>query len=78
MAIRRDKRKRFVELAEARVQKAAHLLRLIGNLANQSNYDYSAADAQKIFAALEGELKLLKAKFHASLNRRGKSGFTLN
>ena len=74
----RDKRERFVELGETRVRKAAQLLRLIGNLSNTSNYEYSADDAQKILSALEVEMKLLKAKFQAALARRTNENFTLS
>lgn len=73
----RDKRNRFVKLGEARVTKATQMLRLIGNLANSSNYEYSADDAEKIIAALDTEMKLLKAKFHASLSKRPKDEFKL-
>lgn len=73
----RDKRERFVELGEARVKKAAQMLRLIGNLANHNNYDYSDDDAQKIISALDAELKLVRAKFHAGVSKRGTGEFRL-
>jgi hypothetical protein len=77
MSDTRDKRERFVELGEARVKKATQVLRLIGNLSNQSNYDYTAEDAQLILSTLDAEVKLLRAKFQASLSRRAKGEFTL-
>lgn len=73
----RNKRERFVELGEARVKKATVMLRLIGNLSNQSNYDYTAEDAQLILSTLDAEVKLLRSKFQASLSRRGRAEFTL-
>jgi hypothetical protein len=73
----RDKRSRFVELGEARVTKATQMLRLIGNLANSNNYEYSAEDAQKIFTALDAEMKLLKAKFQTALSKQPKDEFKL-
>ena len=77
MSDTRDKRERFVELGEARVKKATQMLRLIGNLSNPSNYEYSAEDAHQILAALDAEMKLLRAKFQASLSRRATGEFTL-
>lgn len=74
----RDKRSRFVELAEARVTRATHQLRLIGNLSNLNNYSYSETDAQKILATLDSELKLLKTKFHAALRKHQKDEFKLD
>jgi hypothetical protein len=73
----RDKRSRFVELAEARVTRATQQLRLIGNLSNLNNYTYSETDAQKILATLDGEVKLLKAKFQTALMKRQKDEFKL-
>lgn len=73
----RDKRERFLSLGEARVKKAIHTMRLIGNLANSNNYEFSERDAQRIMSALEGELRLLRAKFQASLNKRKKGDFRL-
>lgn len=78
MSEKRNKRERFVELGEARVRKASQLLRLIGNLSNTSNYEYTAEEAQKILAALDNEMKLLKAKFQAGIARRSRDEFKLS
>lgn len=59
----RDKRKKFVELAESRVNRAIKDIRLIGNLANRSSYEYSEDDARKVFRALQKELDAAKARF---------------
>lgn len=59
----RDPRERFVTLASNRVTAAIHQIRLIGNLSNKKNYEYSAEDALKITRALQKELDELKAKF---------------
>jgi hypothetical protein len=59
----RDKRGKFVELAEARVNRAIKDLRLISNLANRSAYDYEEDDVKKIFRALQKELDTAKARF---------------
>lgn len=59
----RDKRKKFVELAEARVNRAIKDVRLIGNLANRNAYEYVDEDARKIFRALQRELDAAKARF---------------
>ncbi|HFA59377.1 MAG TPA: hypothetical protein ENJ83_01665 [Rhodospirillales bacterium] len=59
----RPRRKRFVDLAEKRVTRAIKDLRLIGNLANRSNYQYDDRDVEKIIRALENELRLMKRRF---------------
>lgn len=59
----RDKRQKFVELAEKRVCRAIEMIRLIGNLANRSNYEYTEEEQAKILAALEVEVKRVKGRF---------------
>lgn len=62
----RDKRAKFLELAEKRVNKSIKDIRLIGNLSNRNNYEYSDSDVEKIVKALEAELKSLKGRFEQS------------
>lgn len=62
------KRERFVRLAEARTNKTIDMIRLLGNLSNKNNYDYTEADVQKIFNAIDKELKLAKAKYSSANN----------
>ena len=59
----RNKHERFVELAEARVNKALKDLQLIGNLSNKSAYDFSETDVRKIFSALQKGLDGAKSRF---------------
>jgi len=57
------RRERFVALAEKRVTRAIKDIRLIGNLANRSNYSYEDTDVKKIVSALDTELRNLKQQF---------------
>lgn len=59
----RDKRKKFIDLAEARVNRAIKDIRLIGNLSNRSAYEYSEDDARKMFRAIQKEIDVAKARF---------------
>ena len=61
-----NKRERFVRVAESRTNKIIDMVRLLGNCANKSNYDYTEADIQKIFIAIDKELKSTKLKFSVS------------
>lgn len=54
---------RFRRLAQKRVVRTIKDLRLIGNLGNRNNYDYVTDEVEKMFRALEKELKLARAKF---------------
>lgn len=65
-----DKREKFKELAEKRVNRAIKDIRLVGNLANRNNYSYTEQDGAKICAALESEIKSLRAKFSSEENKQ--------
>lgn len=72
----RDRRERFVALAEARTDKALNALRLLGNLSNTSNYEYTAHDVDQILKAIKAEVKALEMKF-AKAGSGGKTSFKL-
>lgn len=59
----RDKRKKFVELGEARVGKALKDIQLIGNLSNRAAYDFTEADVKKMFSALQKALDTAHGRF---------------
>jgi hypothetical protein len=59
----RDKRAKFVELANNRVTRALNDIRLIGNLSNRSAYDYSEEDVKKIVRALQREIETMRGRF---------------
>ena len=65
---KRDPRAKFVELANMRVARAIKDIRLVGNLSNRKNYDYSDAESRRIVKALEVELDDLRAKFKGKQN----------
>ncbi len=58
-----NRREKFVELAEKRVNRALRDLRLVGNLSNRSNYTYSDQDITKIYRALKTALDEMKGRF---------------
>lgn len=68
---RQKDRERFVDLANKRVSKALQTIRLIGNLSNRSNYDYTEDDVVKIFRALHEETAACKKRFDLALKKQG-------
>ena len=70
------KREKFVELAEKRVNNAIKQIQLIGNLSNTGNYDFNELDYQKIFRAIDLEVREMKRKF-AEANTGSKGKFSL-
>ena len=71
-------RENFVRLAEARTNKALKMLSVIGNLSNKSNYQYTKNDVDKIFNALETELRRNRKRFETALGEKKDKGFKLD
>jgi hypothetical protein len=63
----RDKQGKFVEIAEKRVSRLLDDIRLIGNLSNRGNYSYESEDVDKIFRAIDAELKTARKRFDIEL-----------
>ncbi len=62
----RNKAQKFVDLANKRVNKTIKDLRLVSNLANKKNYQYTEDQARKIVRALQKELDSVKESFQNS------------
>ncbi len=58
------KRERFKRLAVYRTNEVLKRLKVLGNCANRSAYDYNEQDINKIFSEIERKSKQIKAKFH--------------
>ena len=71
------KREKFVRLAEARTNKIIDMLQLLGNCSNSSVYDYTQQDVDKIFTAIEAEVREAKKKFN-KIESKKSSRFTLD
>ena len=61
-----SKQERFKRLAEQRVNSILDKFRLLGQLSNRSNYDYTDAQVNTIFRTLQKDLNATKAKFGES------------
>lgn len=59
----RDKSAKFIELANKRVNRAIKDLKLIANLSNRQNYEYSEEQAKKVVKALQHEVELVRLGF---------------
>ena len=58
-----EKREKFKELAEKRVNNAMKNIQLIGNLSNTRAYEYDEEDVKKIFKTLREQINLSESKF---------------
>lgn len=61
--LKRDRRGKFIELAELRMVKAIKAMRLVGNLSNRTHYEFNDSDVRKIIAALHREVEQLERRF---------------
>lgn len=60
---------KFRRIAVKRTDAAIEKIRLISNLSNRSNYQYSQEEVKRIFNALKKELKLAEQAFAQGLDR---------
>lgn len=63
---KRDKRQKFVELAERRTRNAIKAIRVIAKLGNKSAYEFNDSDVRKIASALTREIEALRARMSSS------------
>ncbi len=71
------KRDKFVRIAEARTNKIISMIQLLGNCSNQSLYEYSQKDVNKIFNTIQEELDEAKKRYNKLDSQKG-SRFTLD
>ena len=57
------RRNNFKRLAASRTNETLRRLKILGNCANRSHYDYTEAEVNKIFSEIEKKVREAKAKF---------------
>lgn len=67
-----DKRERFKRLAVYRTNEVLKKLKVLGNCANRSAYEYTEDEIAKIFSEIDRSVKETKAKFHFPKKREFK------
>ena len=65
------KREKFVRIAEARTNKIINMIQLLGNCSNQSLYEYSQKDVNKIFNTIQTELDEAKKRYSKQDSQKG-------
>ena len=63
---------RFRRVAEARTNAILNKIRILGNCANRQTYSYSEEDVDKIFSAINRQLREVRAKFNSRRGERFK------
>ena len=57
------RKNRFRRIASKRTNDILKKLHLLGNCSNRSSYDYTEQEVNKIFSAIEKEMKQAKSRF---------------
>jgi len=63
------KHENFKRLAILRGNRLLKDIKLLGNLSNTNNYEYSDSEVRKMFNMIEEELKIAKIKFSGKQKR---------
>jgi len=69
------KRKRFIKIAESRVNKILTNLDSLGKCSNKRNYEYSEQEVRRIFREIERKVK--ETRLHFENGSRNKGRFKL-
>lgn len=64
-----SKHDKFKRLAEQRGNRILHYLRLLTNLSNRSNYEYTDADVRAMLTPIEQQLRSVKLSFSNKPNK---------
>jgi hypothetical protein len=73
-----EKIEKFERLAEKRMVDVIKKIRLIGNLSNRNNYEYTDEHIEYIISTLEREIKELKRKFMDENKAKGEITFSFD
>jgi len=65
-----DRTTRFKRVASRRTEKVLEDLRILGNCANKSIYNYVDEDIAKIFYTVENQLRSVKARFKSTRRKK--------
>jgi len=73
-----EKIEKFERLAEKRMVDVIKKIRLIGNLSNRNNYEYTDEHIEHIISTLEREIRELKRKFMDENKAKGEITFSFD
>ena len=72
MVTQSNKRERFKKLAVYRTNEVLKRLKILGNCANRSAYEYTEEEMSKIFSEIERKTREIKSKFSFPKNKEFK------
>lgn len=72
-----EKRTKFLELVNPRVQNALDKIALIGNLSNTNAYTYTPEEAEAMYKALLDEVNRTMGRFQPAQSGKSSGGFSI-
>lgn len=63
---------RFKRIAESRTNAVLDKIRILGNLSNRQMYSYSQEDINKVFSAINKQIKEVRLKFNSNKQEKFK------
>lgn len=63
------KRERFEKVAAGRVDRILHYIDLLGNCSNKNNYEYSSADIERMYLAINNSIKASRMLYEIELKK---------
>ena len=70
MTTNESKQEKFIRLAERRTNEILERIRILGHCSNKSHYEWDDSYVNKIFSAIETEVKACKLKFRKVNHRK--------
>ena len=65
-----EKRNKFIQIGETRVNNVIHSIEILRPMAKSANYDYTKEDVEGMFLAIQEELDNVKEEFEAKFIRQ--------
>lgn len=73
MEINEEKRQKFIENAGKRVNNVLHDIQILEPMARSNNYDFTKADVEEMFAAMQETLNTTKEEYYKKFEMKAKS-----
>lgn len=73
MEVNEEKRQKFMENAGKRVNKVMHDIQILEPMSRSSVYDFTKADVEEMFFAMQDALDTAKAEFNKKFEEKAKA-----
>lgn len=73
MEINQEKRQKFMENASKRVNNVMHNIQILEPMARSNTYDFTKADVEEMFAAMQETLDAAKEEFYKKFEGKAKA-----